>query len=480
MFRSSVRPPAATSGFLLVLVLVFGAIFFTIASSFIVFIVIQSKLVAQKVEIESAGQIAEAGLNYYKWYLSHYPNDTTNGTGLPGPYIGVYKDPEGAAIGEWSLSVASTTYCGDVASIDVTAVGHTYAAPTITRKLTAKYARPTVASFAVILNSNVWAGSDRIINGPYHSNGGVRMDGTNNSVVTSGQSTWSCDPSFGCTPTSTKNGVFTSTANADASLFDFPAAPINFAGITVDLSSMQTRAQTRGGLYIPPSGAYGYQLKFNSSGTVSVSKVTNTTLYWGYTTENGWVQERNVISASTSVATYTIPTSCPLIFVEDKVWLSGTVKDRVALAAADLDSPGVDPSIILQGNITYTSATSSGFLAVSEEDTLIGVNVPTDMLINGVYIAQNGRYGRNHYENGGTGHALPGSLTVYILRNSETMNGTIVSNGRVGTQWTSGGLIVSGFQTRTNTYDRNLIANPPPLIPVTSDVYQFSEWRDGS
>jgi hypothetical protein len=457
---------------------VFGAIFFTITTSFIVFIVIQSKLVAQKVEVESAGQIAEAGLNYYKWYLSHYPNDTTNGTGLPGPYIGVYKDPEGSALGEYSLSVASTTYCGDVASIDVSSVGHTYKAPTVLRTQTARYARPTVASFAVILNSNVWAGSDRIINGPYHSNGGVRMDGTNNSVVTSGQSTWACDPSFGCSPTSTKNGVFTTTANADTSLFDFPAAPINFAGITVDLASMQTRAQTKGGLYIPPSGAYGYQLVFNSSGTVSVYKVTNTSLYWGFTTENGWVQERNVISATTSVATYAIPASCPLIFVEDKVWLSGIIKNRVALAAADLDSPGVNPSIVLQGNITYTSATSSGFMAVGEQDILIGVNVPTDMVINGVYVAQNGRYGRNHYDN--SSHPLPGSLTPYILRNSETMNGTIVSNGRVGTQWTSGGVIVSGFQTRTNTYDRNLIASPPPLIPVTSDVYQFSEWRDGS
>jgi len=477
------------AGYLLVLVLVFGAVFFTVASSFVVFIVTQSRLVTQKVQLESAGQIAEAGLNYYKWYLSHFPNDTTNGTGLPGPYIGVYRDPEGSAIGEYSLSVASTTYCGDVASIDVTSVGYTYEAPTVKRTLSAHYARPTVASFAVILNSNVWAGPDRIINGPYHSNGGIRMDGTNNSVVTSGQSTWSCDSSFGCSPTSNKNGVFTTTANADTSLFDFPAAPVNFAGLTVDLSSMQTRAQTKGGLYIGPSGASGYQLQFNSSGTVSVYKVTSTYQYWGYTTENGWLQERNVIAGTTSVATYTIPASCPLIFVKDKVWLGGTVKGRVALAAADLDVGGTDPSIILQNNITYSSATTSGLMAVAEQDVLIGVDVPTDMIISGIYIAQNGRYGRNHYCNsnvnclGNSTYLLPNNnpnLRQYTVRNSETMNGTIVSNGRIGTQWTSGGNTISGFLTRTNTYDRNLIASPPPLIPVTSDVYQFSEWRDGS
>ena len=479
MNRSLYATSTKNAGYLLVLVLVFGGIFLTITSSLIVFIITQSKLVAQKVELENAGQIAEAGLNYYKWFLTHYPNDTTNGTGLPGPYIGIYRDPEGAAIGEYSLSVASTTYCGDVASIDVTSVGYTYKAPTIQRTLTARYARPTVASFAVILNANVWAGSDRIINGPYHSNGGIRMDGTNNSVVTSGQSSWSCDSSFGCSPTSNKAGVFTTTGNADTSLFDYPAAPINFAGLTVDLSAMQSRAQTRGGLYFGPSGAYGYQLQFNSGGTVTVSKVTNTTQHWGYTTEDGWQTERNIIAATTTVNTYTIPTNCPLIFVKDNVWLGGVVKGKVALAAADLDVGGKDPTIVLQKNITYTSATSSGLMAVAEQDVLYGVNVPDDMTISGVFVAQNGKFGRNNYDSSGS-YALPGAYTSYEIRNSETLNGTIVSNGRVGTQWTSGGVIQSGFRNRTYTYDRNLIANPPPLIPATSDVYQFSEWRDGN
>ncbi|MBV9159140.1 MAG: hypothetical protein JO019_00915, partial [Candidatus Kaiserbacteria bacterium] len=30
--------------------------------------------------------IAEAGLEYYRWFLAHNPNNLTNGTGLPGPY----------------------------------------------------------------------------------------------------------------------------------------------------------------------------------------------------------------------------------------------------------------------------------------------------------------------------------------------------------------------------------------------------------
>ncbi len=460
------------AGYLLVLVLVFGSAFFVIVSSFIGYIITQSNLISQKVEIQKAVDIAEAGLNYYKWYLAHYPNDTTNGTGLPGPYVHTYYDPEGAAIGEFSLSVASTSYCGDVSSIEVSSTGHTYADPSIEKTITAKYARPSVAEYSYIINSNVWAGSDRTIIGPYHSNGGIRMDGTNNSIVTSQQTTWNCTSSYGCTPSGNRDGVFT-TANGNESLFSFPSAPINFGGLTVDLAQMQDRAQNAGGLYFGPSGNYGYRVTFNSNGSITVRRVTNTTQYWGYTTEAGWQYERHVISNSTLVGTYTIPDSCPLIFVQDKLWIDGVVGKKVTIAAADT-AVGVNPSLIINGDITYSSATTSGLLALAEQDALIGLVVPDNMTVNGIFVAQLGRFGRNHYETG----SLHSSLDPYVAQNSLTLNGTIVSNGREGTKWTSGGVFTSGFQTRTNSYDRNLVLYPPPLIPRTSDVYVVSDWRD--
>lgn len=467
------RAAATVSGYLLVLVLVFGSVFFLITASFFTYIVSQSDLIDQKVELQRALDIAEAGLNYYKWFLAHFPGDTTNGTGGPGPYVHTYFDPEGAAIGEFSLQVASTTFCGDISSIEVSSTGYSYSDPTIFRTITARYARPTVAEYAYIINSNVWAGPDRVIVGPYHSNGGIRMDGTNNSTVTSGQATWNCTSSFGCSPSGSRNGVFTTTANPNTALFSFPSAPINFTGLSVDLSQMQDRAQNSGGIYLPPSGGYGYRVTFNAAGTISVRRVTGTTQYWGYTTENGWQQERHVISNSTFVGTYPISAACPLIFVQDKVWLDGVVNQKVTLAAADVASAAINPSIILNDNITYTSATSSGLLAIAEQDVLIGLAVPTDMSLNGIFIAQNGRFGRNHYDG-----SLPGSLDPYIFRNSLTVNGTIVSNGREGTQWTNSGSIISGFQNRFNSYDRNLVSSPPPLVPETSDVFVMTDWSD--
>ncbi len=474
-YYQSLHPTSSLAGgYLLVLVLVFSSIFFVLLLSFMGYIVTQSKVVSQRAELQRAGDIAEAGLNYYKWYLAHFPNDTTNGTGLPGPYVVPYNDPEEGPIGEFSISIASTTFCGEVASLDVTSTGYTYADPSVRRTFTAHYARPTVAEYSFIINSNVWAGPSRVIIGPYHSNGGIRMDGRNNSTVTSGQASWNCTESFGCDPALLRDGVFTTTSSSSPTLFSFPSPPINFTGLTVDLAAMQDRAQNGGGIHIPPSGAFGYHLVFNSNDTVTVRRVTNTTSYIGYSLEFGNQTERNVISGSAPYATFTIPTGCPLIFVQDKVWLEGTIRNKVSLAVADVGSAVLNPSIILNGNITYTSATSSGLLAIAEQDILVGLNVPNVMTVNGIFIAQTGRFARNHYRTSN----LPAALDPFVFRESLSINGTIVSNGRVGTQWTSGGTTTSGFRNNTNTYDRYLVADPPPLIPTTSDVFEMIDWRE--
>lgn len=476
---SQKKVSANESGFFLVLVLVLSAVFFTILTSFIGFIVTQNQVVNQRVVLDKSAEIAEAGLNYYKWYLAHYPNDVTNGTGLPGPYVHTYYDPEDGAIGEFSLDIASTTYCGDVASIEVSSTGYTYQDPTISRTIVARYAQPTVAEYAFIINSNVWAGDDRTIIGPYHSNQGIRMDGTNQSTVTSGLTDWTCTSSFGCSPNQTVDGVFTTTGNANASLFSFPSSPINFTDLTIDLVNMKDRAENNNGWYFGDSGSGndGYHIIFNGDGTFTVRTVTRTYSYWGYSSSDGWQTEDNVIRNESSGTTYTIDANCPLIYVEDRVWLEGVVDQKVTLAAADTDSSSVNPDIILEGDITYVDPDEDGLLAIAENNVLVGLTVPNNMEVNGIFVAQDGRYGRNHYTTSGYQDVLS-MHDSYVTRNSLTMNGTIVSNGRVGTKWTSGSTFISGFDTRYNSYDRNLVDNPPPLVPNTSDVYEFTEWRE--
>jgi len=477
-------------GYLVVLILVFGAIFFVMISAFMGFVIVERRVQEASYNKERALDIAEAGLNYYKWYLAHYPDDTTNGTTTPGPYVHQYEDPEGGVVGEFSLDIAGLTSCGDIYAVDIYSTGYTYDDPDRERIVYARYARPTVSEFAYIINSNVWAGDDRTIVGPYHSNGIIRMDGTNNSTVTSGQENWVCDDSeLPCDPHDdgdTIDAVYGDGPNSD--LWTFPSTPINFTGLTVDLADMQDKAENNGGIYISPSGEYGYRLHFNGDGTVDVYEVDEVYTYESYTSENGWQTERDVIEDDDFVAQHTIPGECPLIFVEDQVWLEGEVSGRVTVAAADVDTSGKDPSMILNNTITYADE-ASGLLAVAEQDMLIGFVVPDDMELNGIFIAKNGRFGRNHYD----ATHLPTVcvsywwifcsgwdtlFSEYIKRDTLTMHGTIVSNGRVGTKWTSNGSYSSGFETRHNSYDRDLISDPPPLTPETSDTYQFIEWRE--
>lgn len=458
-----------TSGYLLVLVLVFGGVFFMMATAFMGYVITQSQVSQHKYDKERALDIAEAGLDYYKWFLAHYPDDTTNGTTTPAPYIHQYTDPEGGPIGEFSLEIASSSACGDVYAIDITSTGYTYNNPNAKRVVYGRYARPTVAEFAYIINSNVWAGSDRVIVGPYHSNGGIRMDGTNNSTVTSGQSTWSCTSSYGCSPTNNSApGVLGSGPNHD--LWSYPVPPINFTGITVDLAQMQQKAQTGGGFYLGPSGKAGYHIIFKSNGTFDVRRVNSKE-----NEPNGyaWGRYMNILKGTSLIGNYPIPSGCAVIYVEDQVWLEGVVNGKVTVAVADVDTTGVDPSIILNNNITYATATS-GLLAIGEYDILIGLVVPDDMTLNGIFLAQNGHFGRNHYDT-----SMPNAWEEYIIRNSLTMNGTIVSNGREGTKWVNGlGQHISGFATRYNTYDRDLVTDPPPMTPEVSDTYEFIEWRE--
>ncbi len=462
-----------TAGFLLVLVLVYGSIFVVIMTSFVGYVVSLKQLQDARYQGERALDISEAGLNYYRWYLAHNPDDVTNGTTTPGPYVFPYQDPESATstpIGEFSLEISSTTACGDIQSIDIYSTGYTTDAPNLQRKIYGRYARPTVSEYAYIINSNVWAGDDRIIIGPYHSNGIIRMDGTNNSTITSGQENWVCDGSLPCSPFSngtTLDGVYGDGPNSD--LWSFPAPPINFLGLTVDLAAMQSKAEDNNGIHIGDSNDFGYRVEFLANGSFNLYVVDRVWSHDEYSSEGGWFTAYNLIRDDDFLANYLIPVECPVIFIEDKVWVEGVVNGKVTLAAADVDTVGVNPSVILHDNITYAND-DSGLLVIAEDDVLVGYDVPNNMVLNGIFIAQTGKFGRNHYTTDYRGGDR--------YRDSLTINGTIVSNGRVGTKWTSGGAWSSGFNTRYNAYDRNLVAEPPPLTPEVSDDYEFIEWRE--
>ncbi len=456
------------------LVLVYSAVFLTLISALSGYIFVEKRLALAKENREKAFQLAEAGLEYYRWHLAHWPNDLQDGTGAVGPYVHSVPDPEGGTIGTFSLDIAGAAVCGKVNSLQITSTGAAASDTRYKRVLTARYTRPSVAEYSTIVNSNVWVGADRVITGPYHSNGGVRMDATHNADVTSGVTTWSCTSSFGCSPTATQNGVF--GGGSQPALWSFPAPTMDFAGISVDLVQLKGYA-TSSGRYLAASNNYGYRIVFNGNNTFTASRVTGTTQVWGYTTEDGWEQERPVITSTTGATTYTIPSGCPVIFVEDNVWIEGVVSGKVTFAAADVGTGSVDRSVIVNGNLTYADGVDDGITVIGENNVLVGLATPDVMTMSGIFIAQKGRFGRNHYVTSGT-NGLPSSLDQYVTRSTLNTNGTVVSNGRVGTKWTSGNSFVSGYAQRNDTFDRALASAPPAFTPTTSDDFKFIDWRD--
>lgn len=460
----------------MLLAIVFGAIFLTVIFALSSFVLVENKLQTGETGKTRALAIAEAGIEYYKWHLAHFPNDLQNGTGAAGPYTITYNDPEGAQAGTIVLKITGNNTCGISTSIQLESKG-TPSGSTKSATVYARYARPTVAQYSYVINSSVWAGSDRIINGPYHSNGGIRMDGTANAPVTSSLSTWSCTSSYGCSPTATKPGVW--GAGPNQTLWSYPTPQVDFSAIAADFSNLKTTAQAQG-IYFPrysngnggQSYFKGYHLKFKSDGTVDVYRVTSEYNNDIYATADGSsdTSDYTQIKNETLYGNYAIPAACRLIYIEDHTWVEGAVANKVTVVSADIVHAGVDTNVMLPGNITYTTNDgSAGLTVIAEKNILITPNSPNTMNLNGIFIAQGGAFGRNLYD-------CPSSFEP---KGTLTMFGTTVSNKRTGTKWMNGcgNGSDAGYQARVDTYDRKLSTNPPPFTPYTSSDYSFIDWR---
>ncbi len=466
-------------GYLMLVAIVFGSIFVTVLGALTGFVLTENRAQSTATAASRGLAIAEAGLEYYRWYLAHYPGDLQNGTGVAGPYTIPYNDPEGGETGTIELAITGNTSCETLTSVDISSTGTPAEDPLVSRTITTRYARPTVARYSYILNDSVWAGADRIILGPYHSNGGIRMDGTINSPVTSSLSTWLCTSSFGCSPNQTKEGVWGAGTNPD--LWNYPVPQVDFGAISADLASLKTKSVTAG-RYLPrfsqtnntnaASYWHGYHLVFNAGGTVTVSRVTSAPALSSthINPSDNSLPDRMLISNETFYSTITIPENCGLIFVEDNVWIEGVVDAKVTVVAANVTTTGIEPNAMLRGNLTYAQTDGSdGLTLIAQNNVLITPDSPFNMTLNGIFIAQGGAFGRNYYAN-----------ATYDARGTLTILGTTVSNIRTGTKWclNSSCTNSAGYQTRIDAYDRNLATDPPPFTPTTSTDYEFVDWRE--
>ncbi len=482
-------------GVTIILVVAYMGIFAMILGTITSYTFMQARYGRALYAREQAIQFAESGIEYYRWFLAHTPGVMQTGAGLESPVTYVVEDPEGARVGDAVITTTLATACGIPQYADISSKGRADQNPQFTRTLSGRYMRPSVAEYSHIVNQNVWAGSDRNITGSYHSNGGVRMDGTNNSDVTSSVATWICNASFGCNPTNnTAPGVFGN--GSGSALWSYPVPQVSFEGIGSNFTALRGYASTQGiflsgtttrvnnvqqgGSYtsVAASDQRGYRLVFNSNGTVTIYRVTGTSYTRAYNNVLGWHNDYSIITTTVSLGTFTPPAGCALIYVNAKTWIEGTVSGKVTIVAADTGA--YNPDVILNNNILYATADgSTGLTVIAERSIQVPLVSPDTMAIRGIFVAQTGQFGRNHFTTSGS-NEVPSAYDPYVFRSTLTTNGSVISNIRVGTKWLCGspGVYCSGYGNRIDNYDRILAFSPPPFTPSASPDYKIVLWRE--
>jgi type II secretory pathway pseudopilin PulG len=432
-------------------------------------------------EKEQAFQIAEAGIEYYRWHLAHAQSDYKDGTNQNGPYVHDYTDAQGNIIGQFSLTI--TPPISGSTLVKIKSTGTLASSTNISRSIEATLGIPSLAKYAVVANNFMRFGSGTEVYGPIHSNAGIRFDGIAHNIITSSVASFD-DPD---TSGSTKQfGVYTTVNPADPippsavpnrpDVFmagrQFPIQTYDFNGLTADLSTLKTQAQTSG-RYIASSGSLGYRILLKTNGTFDLYKVTSL-----QNAPNGCSNSLNQdnwgtwsIKNQTFVANYSFPSN-GIIFVEDHVWVEGQINSaRLTIAVGKFpDNVTTRKSITVNNDLLYSKYDGTDVISlIAQGDFNIGLYSDDNLRIDGAIIAQNGRAGRYYY-----GTSCQANGTDYHIRNTVTLYGMIATNERYGFAYTDN----TGYTNRNIIYDSNLLYGPPPSFPLTASQYSIVSWQE--
>ncbi len=458
-------------GYILIQVIVFGVIAAYILGALAGWAVVDIKSSRQAGNRELAIQIAEAGIDYYRWHLAHAPTDYQDGTGQVGPYIHDFKDKDGNIIGQFTLNITPPPLGSSLVIIKST--GKTNAEPTLTRSIQVKVAKPSIAKYAVAANSEMRFGEGTEVFGPIHSNGGIRFDGLAHNIVSSGVSTYNDPDHTG----SNEFGVHTHITPVDpippasvpsrSTVFEvgrqFPIPSVDFTGVTADLAVMKSAAQTANGYWRAGSGSLGYHIILKTNDTFDLKKVTSLESKSHDCDNETWS-----IKNESSIGNYPFPAN-GLIFLEDNIWVDGQINSaRLTIIAAVLpDSSSTRKNITINNDLLYTSYDGSDVIGLIAQNNInVGLISDDNLKIDAALIAQNGRVGRFHYD-----HSCS---STYYNRQSITLWGMIATNLRYGFAYTDN----TGYQIRNINYDSSLLYGPPPSFPLTSDQYVTLSWEE--
>jgi hypothetical protein len=484
-------------GYLIIQVLVFGSVGLIILSALIGWAA-SSNLSAKNFSYrEQAFQIAEAGVEYYRWHLAHAPQDFKDGQSSAGPYAHDYLDQNGNKIGTFTLTITPPPIGSTV--VKIVSKGEVAADPAVSRSVETVLAIPSLAKYAVASNAKIRFGEGTEIFGPIFSNNGIRFDGLAHNLILSAKDVYDDEDHSG----SNEFGVHThrrppphqdiysgfvaeeappSSVADRGDVFmagrEFPVPAIDFIGMVSNLAQLKTTAQA-GGSYYGPSGGQGYRLVLKTNDTFDLYRVTSLISNPGSSCSNNVTAKDQPGWGTWSVKNQVFLGNHPIpsngaIFIEDHVWVEGKI-DGARLTIASGRFPDLTASrtnIIVNNDLLYTNYDGADIVGlIAQNNVSVGLKSANDLQIDAAMIAQNGLVGRFYYGN---------ACGTEYVREKLTLNGMIATNQRYGFAYINGqnGEHVSGYETRDIIYDARLLYSPPPYFPLTSNHYEVISWRE--
>jgi hypothetical protein len=463
------------SGQLLVPIIIFSSVALVVIGGIMKWAGITIEANRQLIVREKAIQLAESGIDYYRWHLAHNHTDYQDGTHTSGPYVHQILDKDDNVVGQFSLSITPPITGSTKVRIESTG---TPASSTISRKIRVEMAIPSIAKYAMVTNAVVYYGSGDEVFGPIHSNVGVGFLNSSpqpiaHNIVTSAAATFSGN--FGVYTTVPPNDPSPPAAvpnrpDVFQSGRQFPVPAVDFTGITSDLSTIKADAQSNG-FYRSASGANGYKLVLKTNGTFDLYKVNSLlpipsgcSNSQGQTNWGTW-SVGTVGGATTLLGNYSYPTN-GLMFFEDHIWVEGQINGQrlTIVAGAFPVNSATYKNIIVNNNLTYTNFDGTDVIGlIAQGNFLVGMASANNLTIDAAIIAQNGQTIRYYYS----------GCSPWDFRSTLTTDGMFASNGQGYFYYGS-----SGYQSQPASYDANLLYSPPPSFPLTSDQYEILSWEE--
>lgn len=479
-------------------------------------------------ESQRALNIAEAGINYYLWHLSHNNTDYRDGQSTPatpdaalgyGPYVHNYIDDNAVNSGTYTLWVKPQGTGSTI--MTVRSIGKVKNG-TITRTVEATLGAPSFASYALVGDGALWFGNTESANGPVHSNQGIRMDGASNDSVTSARATYVPPSNLGGNGSTSRPGVWCHTSitspvdcnTRNKNDWVYPVATVDFNQISGSLCTMKKVAfaadpatsglanlatactqvpNTRTPAYLPQratNGSYnitrGYLVELNTNGTYDLSYVNG---------ENDRLTPYTSALTLQSVATNIAVPASGVIFAEDNVWVRSkpTFHGRVTIGAGRLASSSVRAEIVVADDLVYSTKNGSDVIGlVAENNVTIAPYAPPasggfTFEVNAAMIAQTGSvtypgtYRTNSnactrgWVNANQNFTFYGSVSTRQTWTWTWLQGSGSCGDAV--RDTATNTYISGINHNTTQYDYNLLYAPPPSFPITS-TYNILSWRE--